>query len=113
MSEKGWYLYLLRCRGGVLYCGISSDWKRRYREHCRGKGAQFTRSHPPESIACVWSIGEKGLALSAECRVKKLPAAKKRELIARPALLSEWLGIAAKPLPQDEYADAQTLRRDP
>ena len=47
MSD-GWHLYLLRCRDGSLYAGIATDVERRFREHAAGKGAKYTRAHPPE-----------------------------------------------------------------
>ena len=37
MSE--WYLYIVKCRDGSLYTGITIDVARRFEEHCgKGKG---------------------------------------------------------------------------
>ena len=40
-----WVLYLLECRGGTLYAGITTDLERRFAEHASGRGARYTRSH--------------------------------------------------------------------
>ncbi|WP_425522297.1 GIY-YIG nuclease family protein [Xanthomonas citri] len=42
-----WWLYLLECKGGVFYAGITNDIARRYRAHASGNGARFTRARPP------------------------------------------------------------------
>src|SRR4249919_2071343 len=45
-----WTLYLLECMDGSLYAGITNDLERRYAMHAAGKGARYTRSHPPRRI---------------------------------------------------------------
>ena len=42
-----WYVYLLECHDGSVYTGIATDVDRRYAEHAAGKGARYTRAHPP------------------------------------------------------------------
>lgn len=77
-----WFLYVLECRGGSLYTGISNDVTRRYAAHCAGKGARYTRMHPPERLALVLECADKGAALQAEAAVKRLGAAAKRAWLA-------------------------------
>ena len=69
-----YYTYLLRCRDGSLYAGITTDLHRRYREHREGgkKGAKYTRAHPPA-------------ASRLEYRLKKLGHADKE------AVIDSWL----------------------
>src|ERR687893_500194 len=45
-----WIVYLVRCRDGSLYTGITTDPERRLREHNRGVGAAYTRSRLPVSL---------------------------------------------------------------
>lgn len=33
---RPWFLYVLRCAGGALYTGVSTDVARRYRQHQAG-----------------------------------------------------------------------------
>ena len=77
-----WYLYLLECRGGSLYTGISNNVEKRYAAHVAGKGARYTRSFPPERIALVLEFTDKGEALRAELAVKAMSAAQKRAWLA-------------------------------
>ena len=66
-----YYVYMLRCRGGVYYTGLAVDVARRFQTHLSGKGAKFTRAYPPEEIAAVWRCGDKGTAARVEYAIKK------------------------------------------
>ena len=46
-DPRPWFLYLLLCRNGSLYAGISNDVEARYRAHAAGRGARYTRANPP------------------------------------------------------------------
>ncbi len=75
-----WYLYLIECRDGSLYTGITVDVERRYAQHVAGTGARYTRSHPPLRLLghCVYP--DRGQASSAEYRIKQLTPTQKRLL---------------------------------
>lgn len=70
--EGSWWLYVLECRGGVLYTGIAKDVDARYAAHAAGKGAKFTRMNPPVRVLGKVEIGVHGLALSVEHSYKQL-----------------------------------------
>ena len=77
-----WYLYLVRCRDGSLYTGITIDVARRFAEH-KGKGsagAKYLKGRGPLALVFKKKLGSNGLALKVERRVKKLSKAKKEEL---------------------------------
>ena len=102
-----YYIYILRCRGGALYTGVTPDLKRRMAAHAAGTGAKYTRARPPEEIAALWRTAEKGDALSLEWAVKnRLTRAGKLALIAEPARLTEVPGVAAE---RYEYTAHVTL----
>ena len=89
---SAYFVYMLRCRGDVYYTGLATDVVRRYRLHASGKGAKFTRSHPPEAIAAVWRCGEKTAAARVEYAIKKsLSRAEKEALISAPETIVERL----------------------
>ena len=91
-----YYIYILRCRDGTLYTGVTPDLPRRMAAHIAGTGAKYTRSHPPEELEAVWAAGEKGDALSLEYAIKKrLDRGQKLALIAAPERLEELTGLAA------------------
>lgn len=76
-ARKPWSLYLLECRGGVLYTGIAIDVQARFEAHCAGKGAKFTRANPPKRILASVVYPGKSEASKAEWALKKLPKASK------------------------------------
>ncbi len=78
-----WYLYLVRCRDGSLYTGITTDVARRFAEH-QGKGdagAKYLRGREPLVLVFQKKLGSRSLALGVESKVKKLSKARKEELI--------------------------------
>ncbi len=89
-------VYMLLCRGGRLYTGITTDLDRRVREHGGMKtGAKFTHAFPPERIAAAWETDTKGNALKLEARIKKLTRANKLLLIEQNAF--DLFGGAIEP----------------
>ena len=71
-----WYVYLLQCADGTLYCGATNDLERRMRCHGRGE-VRYTRGRLPAEMLWAEAAGEKGEALRREWRVKRLPRADK------------------------------------
>ena len=72
-----WYLYLLECEDGSLYTRITTDVDRRFSQHLSGKGARYTRAHPPRRLLASVLIGSRSEALKAELGLKALPRAEK------------------------------------
>ncbi len=78
-----WYLYMVRCHGGSLYTGITTDVARRFAEH-QGKGdsgAKYLRGRGPLVLVFQKKLGSRNLALGVENKVKKLLKARKEELV--------------------------------
>lgn len=80
MTGKTWFVYVLECRGGRLYTGITVDVARRFAQHVNGKGARFTRAHPPQRIVAVIEHPDRSSASRAECAIKRLSPERKRAL---------------------------------
>lgn len=77
-----WYLYLIECRDGSYYAGITTDVTRRFEQHLSGKGARYTRSHPPLRLLGAVPCGTRSAALKAEIALKKLTRDRKPEGLA-------------------------------
>ncbi len=77
----GYLLYILRCKDGTLYTGITDDLPRRLAAHRAGKGAKYTRGRAPLELAYCESCPDKSAALRRERAVKGLTRAKKLALI--------------------------------
>ncbi len=75
---RTWFLYVIECEDGSLYTGISVDVNKRYAQHCRGKGARYTRSHPPRTLLGYCTFPDRSAALKAEYAFKQLSPAQKR-----------------------------------
>lgn len=83
ITAARWTVYLLQCRGGSLYTGITTDLTRRYAEHLRGTGAKYTRAHPPMRIIGSALFPDRASASKAEWRIKQLPKHLKRAALKK------------------------------
>ena len=84
-AESPWVLYLLECRRGeatVYYAGITNDLPRRLQAHRGGKGARFTRAHPPLALVATRGYPDRSSASKAEAALKKLPRVRKPAFFA-------------------------------
>ena len=79
--QNRWYLYIIKCRDGSLYTGITTNVERRLAVHRENRGAKYLRGRGPLSLVFKKRIGSHATALKAECLVKKLPRFKKERLI--------------------------------
>lgn len=68
--QKRWHVYMVRCRDGSLYTGITTDIKKRIATHNTGKGAAYTRSRKP--VVLIWTRPAKSesLARKREAKIK-------------------------------------------
>lgn len=81
-GRAAWFLYLIECRDGSLYTGIAIDVAVRYAAHLAGKGARYTRAHPPTRLIGWIGFPDRSSASRAEYRVKQLKPAEKRRYFA-------------------------------
>jgi len=87
MKSQQHYVYVLRCADDTLYCGYTTDIKRRELEHNGGgkvPGARYTSGRRPVSIVHQEVFSNRSGALKREAEIKKLSTAAKRELISKP-----------------------------
>ena len=80
--QASWFLYLIECLDGSIYTGIAIDVAARYSEHASGKGARYTRAHPPARLLASIEYPDRSSAAKAEYRIKQLKAAGKRKFLA-------------------------------
>lgn len=79
-GDGAWSVYILKCRGDRLYTGIAKDVAARFDAHRAGKGAAFTRMNPPLALVYQENGYTHSAALAREAEIKRMPAARKREL---------------------------------
>ena len=72
---------MIRCKGGFLYTGITTDVERRFAQHQAGKGAKYLRGKMPLELVFQRKIGSRSLALKTEFAVKKWSRAEKEAVL--------------------------------
>lgn len=77
-----YWVYILRCRDGTLYTGITNDVDRRAAAHNSGRGAKYTRGRGPVAVVYREECADKSAALRREYAIKRLTRAEKLALIA-------------------------------
>jgi predicted GIY-YIG superfamily endonuclease len=75
-----WTVYILRCRDGSLYTGITNDLPKRLKAHAAGKASKYTRSRLPVRLAYQEAQRSKSRALKREAAIKRLPRRAKVDL---------------------------------
>jgi len=80
-----WYVYMIRCRDGSLYTGISNDVPSRFEKHREmGKeGAKYLRGRGPLKLVFQIKIGSKSAALKLEQKIKKLSKSQKEIIVQK------------------------------
>jgi len=77
---KSWFVYIVRCRDGTLYTGITNNLAERLAEHNRGRGCRYTAGRHPVELIYRESRPDRGSALRREAAVKKMSRERKLAL---------------------------------
>ena len=99
LPTRRWHVYIVRTGDGTLYTGITTDVARRLAEHrgAGGRGARYLRGREPLEMVYRRKLGDRGLALRVEWRLKRRPRADKQAIVSgrlsRRALLRR-LGVS-------------------
>ncbi|MHB1272726.1 MAG: GIY-YIG nuclease family protein [Rhodanobacter sp.] len=72
-----WCLYLIECRNGSWYAGITNRLAARYAAHVAGRGARYTRANPPLRLLGSCPYPDRASASRAEWAIRQLPREKK------------------------------------
>jgi len=83
-----WFVYLVRCRDGSLYTGITTDPQSRVRAHNAGRGAKYTRARAPVTLVHVEPARGRARALRRESAIKRWPRARKERLVDTAVVMS-------------------------
>lgn len=100
LADRNWFVYLIECTDGSIYTGIAVDVDARFDAHCAGKGARYTRSHPPLRLLASAPYPDRSTASQEEYRIKQLTPAAKRAyadiLIARVNRLTTGMTVTVQ-----------------
>jgi putative endonuclease len=80
---SGWRVYIVQCADGSLYTGVTTDIKRRVREHngLSPRGARYTRVRRPVVLVYSEKAVDRSSAGKREAAIKKLARPQKLKLI--------------------------------
>lgn len=76
-----YFVYLLKCKDGSIYTGITTDLERRLQEHKDGKGGNYTRAHKPDKIVYTEEFSNRSEASKREAEIKKWSRGEKLNLV--------------------------------
>ncbi|MBE6047241.1 MAG: GIY-YIG nuclease family protein [Clostridium sp.] len=75
------YVYIIKCGDGSLYTGWTNNLKKRFENHCNGKGAKYTKGRGPLELVYFETFEDKRDAMRREFAIKKLTRLQKQKLI--------------------------------
>lgn len=76
-----YFVYIIKCKDGSLYTGITTDVKRRFLEHKTGKGGAYTASHPVNKVVYTEKQPDRSMASKREAEIKSWKKVKKLKFI--------------------------------
>lgn len=71
-TDNSYYVYLLKCEDGSLYCGWTTNLIQRFKAHQSGKGAKYTKAHKPLEIYYYESYADSTSAKKREYEIKQM-----------------------------------------
>ncbi len=91
MRLQVWFVYLMRCCDGSLYCGVTTQVSRRLLQHngVRPGGAKYTRGRRPVALCAFAPCKDKAEAYRVETKVKSVPRKKKVRVLLELCLSQE------------------------
>ena len=78
-----YFVYLLECKDGSLYTGITNNLERRLKMHKDGIASRYTRAHGAKRMIYTEKRSTRSTALKREAAIKKLSRAQKLLLSAK------------------------------
>ena len=88
---KQWVVYMLECKDGSLYTGITDRLPHRLEAHRAGRGAKYTRGRGPLLLRYLEDCDNHSAALKRESAIKKLTKKEKWALCSTaPRSLEEF-----------------------
>ena len=81
MEEWKWYVYIIECKDGTYYTGLTWKPDLRYDQHLSGFGGKYTAEHGVQRLTYIEEHSDLEVARQREKQIKDWSQAKKRKLI--------------------------------
>lgn len=79
--KNSWYIYILECRDGSFYTGVTNNLEKRQEKHNQGKASRYTRARLPVKLLYSEKFRSRAAAQKRECALKSLNRKEKEKLI--------------------------------
>ena len=79
---SGWFVYILRCKNGSLYTGMTNNLEARVAKHQAGRGARYTRAFGPVTLVYAQALRTATLARKREAEIKGWTKVDKEKLVS-------------------------------
>ena len=76
-----YFIYIIKCKDGTMYTGITTDIKRRFLEHKEGRGGNYTNSRGVSKLLYTEKAKNRSFASKREAKIKSLSRGEKLNLI--------------------------------
>ena len=70
--EKPWFVYILECRDGSFYTGVTNNLDKRMKMHAEGKGSKYVHHKKFKKLLRAKECKTKSDAHKTEHQIKKL-----------------------------------------
>ena len=80
-----WHIYIIQCKDGKLYTGITNNIERRIKDHNSGKACRYTKYRWPVKLIHSEEYSAKSKALKREAYIKGFTRVKKLALVGKKA----------------------------
>lgn len=80
MRNWKWYVYIIRCKDGLYYTGLTWNLEKRLEQHRLGKGSKFTTKHGFDKLCFIEEFEDLEQARQREVQVKDFNRKKKEAL---------------------------------
>ena len=108
-----YFVYIILCSDGTYYTGSTENLEKRARLHAEGRGARYTKSHPPMTVAYTETYVSRSEAMRRESAIKKMSRQQKENLIdsqlenkKKEANDQEWAKLKSK---MERYATGREI----
>ena len=81
-TDKTWCVYIVECKDGTYYTGITNNLEKRVKCHNAGTGAKYTKHRHPVKVLATRTGFTRSEASKAEYAVKQQPRIEKVRFLA-------------------------------
>jgi putative endonuclease len=103
MQNERFYVYFIECSGGPggrgIYIGYTGHVEERYQKHLKGRGALYTKTHPPVRLIATLCFPSRAQAMRVEKLLKRVARAWKEDWVDLLTILCPFCEAVGEKVP--------------